>query len=420
MSASQKENQHMSDTEKSGAPTPAPAETAGATPSVASTGATQPFGTFGATRGSGLLRGKRPTPAAAAAAAPAAPSGYKPSSLEVITSKSEYVNPFTGETTVSVPVVNEPAPQAAPLPAEAPAPIPAPVVAVAPALAASKRSEDGAAVAPAPVAAKRSDEALPGELFPFNPPASSVPKAAPAVDSSPKPELKILPPQEARRPAVSWDANSAAPGETAAQPQRRDDRATFRTERNRRENPEGKPLEPREPRRDERKIEPRANQPYQPRDDRPERDDRPARNEPAAPQKSGGFLGWLKGLFGGKKTETPAAGGDIRGGEPRRDGDFGGQRRHRGGRGRGRGAFRGDNRGPRDGQQQQPRDPRDEADQPQHGGSDYQHGGEPRGEGDFGGGRRRRRGGRGRFRGEGGGRDERGPRPEGQQGGGAI
>src|SRR5471032_2921222 len=114
----------MSDPETSGAPTTAPAETAGATPSVASPAATQPFGTFGSTRGSGLARGKRPSPAAASAAAPAAPSGYKPSSLEVITAKSEYVNPFTGETTVSAParpepverVVNEPAPQAAPAP----------------------------------------------------------------------------------------------------------------------------------------------------------------------------------------------------------------------------------------------------------------------------------------------------------------
>src|SRR5476651_2462247 len=109
----------MSDPETSGAPTTAPAETAGATPSVASPAATQPFGTFGSTRGSGLARGKRPSPAAASAAAPAAPSGYKPSSLEVITAKSEYVNPFTGETTVNAPVANEPAPQADPLPSEA-------------------------------------------------------------------------------------------------------------------------------------------------------------------------------------------------------------------------------------------------------------------------------------------------------------
>jgi hypothetical protein len=419
----------MSDPETSGAPTTAPAETAGATPSVAPAGATQPFGTFGSTRGSGLARGKRPTPAAASAAAPAAPSGYKPSSLEVIVSKSEYVNPFTGETTVSAPVVNEPAPQAAPAPSVALANESAPVAEApiakieTPVPAAPAAKPAHVYIEPAPAALQRNETAPAGELFPFNPPASSAPKAAPAVDSSPKPELNILPPQEAKRPAVSWDATSGVRSEPAAQPQRRDERATFRTERNRREGGEAKPFEPREPRRDERKFEPRANQPYQPRDDRPARDERPARVEPAAPKKSGGFLGWLKGLFGGGQSpETPAAGGTTGGNEPRRDVDRDGPRRHRGGRGRGRGGFAGDNRGPRDGQQRQPRDPRDEGGQPQQGGGNYQPGGEPRGEGDFGGGggRRRRRGGRGRFRGEDGDRGERGPRPEGQQGGGAI
>jgi hypothetical protein len=399
----------MSDPEKSGEPTPAPAtaETAGATPSVAPASASQPFGlpaeasakvgTFGSTRGSGLMRGKRPTPPAASAATPAAPGGYKPSSLEVITSKSEYVNPFTGETTVSAPVINEPAPQAAPAPTPAPH---EPVAPIAPAPAVATATESAPVAPPA---------AVTGELFPFNPPASSVPKTAPAVDSSPKPELKILPPEQPRRPAVSWEASPGASGEPATQPQRRDDRATFRTEQSRREASGGQPFEPREPRRDDRKFEPRANQPYQPRDDRPGREDRPERSEPEAPKKSGGFLGWLKGLFGGSAAPVaPAAGGPTGGGEPRRDFDRGGHRRHRGGRGRG--GFRGDNRGPRDGQQQ-PRDPRDGGGEPRPG--------EPRGEGDFGG-RRRRRGGRGRFHGEGGDRGDRGPNPEGQQGGGAI
>lgn len=439
----------MSDPEKSDAPTTAPVETAGATPSVAPTGATQPFGTFGSTRGSGLARGKRATPVAAPAAKPAAPSSYKPSSLEVITPKSEYVNPFTGETTVNAParpepverVVNEPAPQAAPQPAVAPtmASAPAPeaqtVKVEAPTPVAPTVKPAHVYIEPTPAAPARSDEAPAGELFPFNPPASSAPKTAPAVDSSSKPELNILPPQEAKRPAVSWEAPSSAPA--AQPPQNRDDRATFRTERNRREGGEARPFEPREPRRDERKFEPReprrderkfeprSNQPYQPRDPR---DERPERIEPEVPKKSGGFFGWLKGLFGGgASTETPATGSPAQGGgEPRRDFDRsgGGQRRHRGGRGRGRGGFQGDNRGPRDGQQRQPRDPRDEGGQPQQGGGEPYRG-EPRGEGDFGGGggRRRRRGGRGRFRGEGGGggdRGDRGPNPEGQQGGGAI
>src|ERR1019366_2727833 len=102
----------MSDDNQSAAPSTAPG--------AASTGENPGFGVFGANRGSGLVRGKRATPPAANAAAPAASSGYKPSSLEVITSKSEYVNPFTGETTVSAPVTNEPAPQADPVPPAAP------------------------------------------------------------------------------------------------------------------------------------------------------------------------------------------------------------------------------------------------------------------------------------------------------------
>src|SRR5450830_1270069 len=102
----------MPDNNQSGAPS--------TTPGTASTGENPGFGAFGANRGSGLVRGKRAAPAAASADAPAAASGYKPSSLEVITSKSEYVNPFTGETTVIAPVANEPAPQAAPVPPAAP------------------------------------------------------------------------------------------------------------------------------------------------------------------------------------------------------------------------------------------------------------------------------------------------------------
>ena len=112
--------QHMSDQDQSGASAPAPAPAPAA--SGAAPAATQPFGTFGTTRGSGLNRGKRVTPPAAPAAGSAASSGFKPSALEVINSKSEYVNPFTGETTASAPVVNEPAPPAAAAPARVAAP----------------------------------------------------------------------------------------------------------------------------------------------------------------------------------------------------------------------------------------------------------------------------------------------------------
>ncbi len=52
----------------------------------------------------------------------------------------------------------------------------------------------------------------------------------------------------------------------------------------------------------------------------------------AAPAKSGGFVGWLKSLFGGSPAPEAAA-TESSPGEPRREG--GGQRRHRGGRNRG-------------------------------------------------------------------------------------
>ena len=214
--------QHMSAPEPSGTPAPAPAPAPAESAAAPAAPATQPFGTFGSTRGSGLARGKRATVNAAPASAP---SGYKPSALEVITPKSEYVNPFTGETSVASPVVNEPAPQAAPAPA--PIAVPAPVAASAPAPA--------PAAAPAPA----------GELFPFNAPASPAPRAP--AEPAAKAELNILPPQEAKRPAVSWEAPSAsAPAD--AQPARRDDRATFRTERHRREDSAGKPGETRDQR----------------------------------------------------------------------------------------------------------------------------------------------------------------------------
>jgi len=71
-------------------------------------------GQFGATRGSGLARGKRPAPASASASAAPASTGFKPTAVAVITSQTEYKNPFTGETSVNVPRTHEPAPPAAP------------------------------------------------------------------------------------------------------------------------------------------------------------------------------------------------------------------------------------------------------------------------------------------------------------------
>src|SRR5688572_19883789 len=124
----------MSDPDKSGAPTPAPAdltapapapaEAAPASPAAAAPVSETPkvgqFGQFGGTRGSGLLRGKRPSTAAASSAGtPTPPAGFKPTALEVINAQSEYKNPFTGETSVTAPRTNEPAPPAVPLPSPA-------------------------------------------------------------------------------------------------------------------------------------------------------------------------------------------------------------------------------------------------------------------------------------------------------------
>ncbi len=375
MSVQTKKTHHMSDPATSGEPSGAPAATAGPASPAASPGNSAPIGSFGTAKGSGLLRGKRPTPPAASAANAPAASGYQPSTIEVIRPQSEYKNPFTGETSVPAPVVNEPAPQAAPPPPPAAVVAPTPAPAVVP----------PAAVQPlaAVVPPSGTNEGAPagGELFPFSL-SDSTPKPA-AAEPTAKAELNILPTEEVKRPAVSWGEHSQG---------RRDERPTFRPERR-----EPRPFEPREPRR-----EPAAGErsPF-PRDR--ERDERPA---PAAPQqKSGGFFAWLKGLFGGKSAQPEVKTGyrdeQGRDGEQRH-----GRRRHRGGRGRG--GFQGDNRGPRDGQPYQPRDPRDEEGSSSEGGQ----GGERRFEG---GGRRRHRGGRGRNR-----DDRGGPRPEGQQGGGAI
>jgi len=374
----------MSDPVTSGDPSGASAATAGTASTAATSGNPAPIGSFGTAKGSGLARGKRPSAPAASAASAPAPSGYQPSTIEVIRPQSEYKNPFTGETSVpAVPrpepvakVVNEPAPQAAPASTPAPAP------------------------------------AMEGELFPFSLNAGAESKPAPAAPVAPKEsapaakvELNILPSEEVKRPAVSWGESShAANSEPSRQAQgepraRRDERPTFRPER--REQRPFEPREPREPRRDDATGESRQDRNSQRDFSRPER---PAQAE--APKKSGGFIAWLKGLFGAK-PETPEVRTGDRDGHDREGGHRHNRRRHRGGRGRG--GYNGENRGPRD---QQPRDPRDEGGSTPGGDFRGEDRGEQRHEG--GGGRRRHRGGRGRYR------DDRGPRPEGQQGGGAI
>ena len=336
----------MSDPATPGEPTSAPAVAANPAPAPAPSANTASFGSFSNTRGSGLLRGKRPThPATSPTAAVSPASDYKPTALEVITPVREYQNPFASGTPENPAPATPPAPPAEPV-AAAVEPAPAAPVAIA-----------IPAPAPAPL--------------PVADPAPVAP-AAPAE----KPELKILPPEDVKRPAQSWGEHAPQPGGDSRP--RRDDRATFRPERR-----DAKPFEPREPRR-EPAIEQRGPLPSA------------AQPAPAA-RKSGGFFGWLKGLFGGKAAaaETPPA----QGYDSNRDGEY---RHHRNRQNDRRGGYQGENRGARD---YQPRDPRDYPE-------DEQQQGERRFEG---GGRRRRRGGRGRHR-----DDRGGPRSEGQQGGGAI
>jgi hypothetical protein len=232
-----------------------------------------------------------------------------------------------------------------------------------------------------------------GELFPFNAPGTP----------EEKPVLNILPPAESKRVAQSWENRPEPSGAPAFEPRaRRDERPSFRPER-RDAHPEGEGRDSRPPGRDQ-KFDPRE----------PRRDFRPEARTPHAPdsaveqpRKSGGFIGWLKGLFGSKPAAgEPGQPAGVRD-ESGRDGQRHHRRRHRGGRGRG--GFQGDNRGPRDGQAQQPRS---EGGQPRHEGEGR--GDRPQGDGFR---RRRHRGGRGRHQGGGYGGD---PRPEGTQGGGAI
>jgi hypothetical protein len=351
----------MSDKVTSGNAATEPAETTHA----ASSGDSQPDFAFGASRGSGLARGKRTSPAAPAASADPVSANYTPTVIEMINPKSEYQNPFAP--------VAEPAPAA-----------PAPVAAVKP--------EPVAPVAPAPVA---SAPVAPVPVAPAPKPVADVP----APVEEPKAELKILPPTEIKHPAQSWEA----PAKSDVSPRRHEERPTFKPERReRRDNPEGgRP--PREGREGFKPREPREGfTPREPREKREQSASRPEgsfereRTPAAQPAKSGGFIGWLKGLFGAA-PETPVEAKPSHEDSPRP------QRRHRGGRGRSRNF-----NGPRGENNSGPRG--------EHGGERGGEQGGPQGDRP----RRRSRGGRNRNRGGNRGDNRGGPRSEGQQGGGAI
>jgi translation initiation factor IF-2 len=353
----------------------------------------------GANRGSGLARGKRVSPPASTPApvSNAATGTYKPSAVQIVTSESEYKNPFAPADEAPV---NEPVKVEAPVPVTAAAP--APVVSVA-------KSEEAPASAPvAPVAA------------PVQP--------APAPKVEEKAELNILPPAELKRPSQSWET-PAFPYEGNSAPQPRREQASVAS-------PLGAPREvfkpvrrsdvpmlesapnaggPKDSRRDPRD---QRRQPRDPRDNRganqqprdPRNFDRKPAPAPAAeaPKKAGGVVGWFKGLF----ASAPAAAKPAQPGQPGqqphgdRPSEGNRRRRHRGGRGRNGGGFQGGQGGHGGGEN---RGPRPEGHNPNHGGHGQTHGQSQGDQGHGGGGRRRRRGGRGRNGG--------GPRPEGGGGG---
>lgn len=299
-------NIDMSSTESSGA---APAEATATTPAGATAAAT----TFGSSRGSGLARGKRPTTSGPATSTAATATGYTPTAIEIVTAPREYQNPFAPASTE--PVVSAETPAAAtpePTAPAAPAPV-APVQHVAP------------VATPAP-----------RELFPLDEPS------APASPAAEEPaELNILPPERQKTtPAQTWESEGFRPARES------------RGERPRRE----EPVESSEPAGevDIASIPPQflyvrpgvkfvptpRNWGGAPRERGPKTESAPAaaRTASAAPapaKSAGGFLGWLKGLFGGTAEAQPS---EARTGEHRSDrGERGGQRRQRSGHSHGEG-----------------------------------------------------------------------------------
>jgi len=319
----------MSSNESSGAP----AEATATTQAPAAE-----FPTFGTTRGSGLARGKRPSAGPAAATA-AAPSDYKPTAIEVVNAPREYTNPF------------------APVEAVAPAPVAAPVAAVA-------------APVVAPATPVRASSPVAADLATF----SSAQVDAPAPIAEEPAELNILPPAEQKTaPAQTWESDGFRPTREG------------RSERPRREERQDQPAAseevdvdsipekflyvrpgvkfvptprnwggaPRE--RSERSNAAADGAPSSFSSPAPSHSPREEAPRASAPAKSGGFLGWLKSLFGGNSAAAPVSagqgsneqqheggserrhrGGRNRGGRGPGGGEGGGQRRHRGGRNRSR------------------------------------------------------------------------------------
>ncbi|KXU36414.1 hypothetical protein AXK12_03320 [Cephaloticoccus capnophilus] len=400
----------MSDTEKSGAVLDEPTATTPAAQSgdtCASLGGDQPATTrleesttdqasqpdaqdqpqsdfaFGTSRGSGLARGKRKTITAPDAPAPQPNSnGYQPTAIEVITPKSEYSNPFTGETVVETPRQEELSQIETPKHEE-------------PLIRTSPTSEESTAEPETSTTPNSSESS--GET--------------PTTQVQPKPELKILPPAQPNRSRQSWESPSEHPARRAAaaatDSEKTNNAATAEAPRSRspRGSSEGRPTF--QPERRSRSPRSDAGSEKPSREERPKREPRsehgpraagsPTAKPTAKPQ---GFFGWLKSLFGGGNSKPSASGSKASGrSEQRHEG--GPKRRSRGGRGRGTG------NGPRSGSESFSGRRNGEKTAGEHAspsrGLDEQRD-RPR---------NRSRGGRG-------GRGRSGPRSEGQQSGGAI
>lgn len=297
----------MSSTESSGAPAEA----------TATTPASSAAPSFGSTRGSGLLRGKRPTTSPASATTAAA-TEYTPTAIEVVTAPREYQNPF--------------APAETPVAAATPA---APVV------------ENSAPAAASPVA--KTDPVTTR----FEEPAPVVPEAPLRIepDTGAKTDepvaLNILEPEQQKTaPAQTWESEGFRPAREPRgdRPRREESR---RDEPRREERAEQAPFDPASI--PEKFLYVRPGYNYVPTPSNyggapRERDRSPAAASVAAapaagaPAKSRGFFGWLKSLFGGSPAAAPAS-VETRSSGEHRHGD-----RHRGGRGRGQGGGEGHRR----------------------------------------------------------------------------
>jgi len=352
---------------------------------------------FGTSRGSGLARGKRKTTTAPdAPAAQANANGYQPTAIEVITPKSEYSNPFTGETVVETPRQED-----------------------TPTLE-SPRDEK-----PAPAAIRPEEEKVAVSESSAEPKESETTSTA-ATEAPPKSELKILPPAQPNRSRQSWESPSVHPAHraaaaTASDGEKANDNSSAEAPRSRspRGSSEGRPTfqperrsrNPRSSEADERpdrtekphreeRLKRESREPREPRE-RLERNERAPRaaSSPAKPTaKPQGFFGWLKRLFGGgnsKPSSSRPKSAHAHSNEQRHEG--GPRRRSRGGRSNGprsgSESFSGRRSGEKTmGERSSPnRNSEEQRDRP----------------------RNRSRGGRG-------GRGRSGPRSEGQQSGGAI